>query len=68
MPQKIYNSATRKKEILKTVQDGKVGIYVCGITAYDVCLIGHARGAVFFDVLVRHFRSRGYEVVVFLKY
>ncbi len=63
MPQKIYNSATRNKEILKTVQDGKVGIYVCGITAYDVCHIGHARGAVVFDVLVRHLRSRGYEVV-----
>src|SRR4030065_1071111 len=63
MPHKIYNSATRKKEILKTVQDGKVGIYVCGITAYDVCHIGHARGAVFFDVLVRHLRSSGYEVV-----
>lgn len=63
MSQKIYNSATRQKETLKTVQEGKVGIYVCGITAYDVCHIGHARGAVFFDVVVRHLRSRGYEVV-----
>jgi len=63
MPQKIYNSATRKKETLKTVQERKVGIYVCGITAYDACHIGHARGAVFFDVVARHLRSRGYEVV-----
>lgn len=62
MSQKIYNSATRRKEIFKTIQEGKVGIYVCGITAYDICHIGHARSAVFFDVVVRHLRSRGYQV------
>lgn len=62
MSQKIYNSATRRKEIFKTIQEGKVGIYVCGITAYDICHIGHARSAVFFDVVVRHLRSRGYHV------
>ncbi|HDQ04420.1 MAG TPA: cysteine--tRNA ligase [Deltaproteobacteria bacterium] len=68
MTQKIYNSATRKKEILKPVKEGTVGIYVCGITAYDVCHIGHARSAIFFDVVVRHLRSRGFEVIYVRNY
>jgi cysteinyl-tRNA synthetase len=59
---KIFHTATRKKEIFQPVQEGKVSIYVCGITAYDVCHIGHARAAVVFDVVVRHLRSRGYSV------
>ncbi len=59
---KIFHTATRKKEVFSPVQVGKVGIYVCGITAYDVCHIGHARAAVVFDVVVRHLRSRGYAV------
>src|SRR4030043_719958 len=63
MPQKIFNTATRKKEIFKPVKEGTVSIYVCGITAYDVCHIGHARRAIFFDVVVRHLRSRGYQVI-----
>ena len=62
MPQKIYNTRTRQKEIFHPLQEGAVGIYVCGITAYDVCHIGHARAAVAFDVAVRHLRSRGYRV------
>lgn len=62
MPIKIFHTATRKKEVFQPVQEGKVGIYVCGITAYDVCHIGHARAAVVFDVVVRHLRSRGYQV------
>jgi cysteinyl-tRNA synthetase len=62
MPIKIFHTATRKKEIFQPIQEGKVGIYVCGITAYDVCHIGHARAAVVFDVAVRHLRSRGYQV------
>jgi cysteinyl-tRNA synthetase len=62
MTQKIFNTATRKKEIFQPIQEGAVGIYVCGITAYDVCHIGHARAAVVFDVVVRHLRSRGFNV------
>ena len=62
MPQKIFNTATRKKEVLQTIKEGAIGIYVCGITAYDVCHIGHARAAIVFDVAVRHLRSRGYRV------
>ena len=42
--------------------EGKVGIYVCGITAYDVCHVGHARSAVVFDVITRYLRYRGYQV------
>jgi cysteinyl-tRNA synthetase len=62
MSQKIFNTATRKKEIFQSIQEGAVGIYVCGITAYDVCHIGHARAAVVFDVVVRYLRARGYHV------
>jgi cysteinyl-tRNA synthetase len=59
----LYNTSTRKKEEFTTVTPGKVLMYVCGITAYDLCHIGHARSAVVFDVLVRYLRSIGYEVV-----
>ncbi|MDD5413254.1 MAG: cysteine--tRNA ligase [Smithellaceae bacterium] len=62
MPQKIFNTKTRKKEILQPVREGAVGMYVCGITAYDVCHIGHARAAVVFDVVFRHLKARGYNV------
>ncbi len=62
MTQKIFNTATRKKEVLQTIQEKTVGIYVCGITAYDVCHVGHARAAIVFDVAVRHLRASGYLV------
>ena len=62
MPQKLFNTKTRKKEILQPVREGAVGMYVCGITAYDVCHVGHARAAVVFDVVFRHLIARGYNV------
>ncbi len=62
MPQKLFNTKTRKKEILQPVREGAVGMYVCGITAYDVCHVGHARAAVVFDVVFRHLKSSGYYV------
>ena len=62
MSQKIFNTATRKKEIFQPIKEGAVGIYVCGITAYDVCHVGHARAAVVFDVVVRYLRTKGYQV------
>ena len=62
MSQKIFNTATRKKEVFKPLKEGSIGIYVCGITAYDVCHVGHARAAIVFDVVVRYLRARGYEV------
>lgn len=62
MPQKIYNTKTRKKEIFQPIREGAVGIYVCGITAYDVCHVGHARAAVVFDVVYRHLQAQGHKV------
>ena len=62
MSLQLYNSATRKKEVFKPMEDGKVGLYVCGVTVYDLCHIGHARSTIVFDILVRYFRAKGYDV------
>ena len=59
----IYNSLGRKKEPFVPVRPGKVQMYVCGITAYDYCHIGHARSALVFDVLARHLRHLGLKVL-----
>jgi len=58
----IYNSLSRQTEEFKPLVAGKISIYVCGITVYDVCHIGHGRVFVVFDMLTRYWRSRGYEV------
>lgn len=58
----LYNTLTRRKEPLEPVEQGKVGIYVCGVTAYDKSHLGHARSAINFDLIVRYIRSKGYEV------
>ena len=62
MSLKLHNSATRKKEVFTPIEDGKVGLYVCGVTVYDLCHIGHARSAIVFDILVRYLRAKGYGV------
>ncbi len=62
MTLKIHNTLTRRKEVFVPVQEGKVGMYVCGVTAYDMCHVGHARSAVVFDVIVRYLKYRGYTV------
>uniref|UniRef100_A0A9I9CKH9 cysteine--tRNA ligase n=1 Tax=Cucumis melo TaxID=3656 RepID=A0A9I9CKH9_CUCME len=59
---RVYNSMTQQKEVFTTKEPGKVGMYVCGITAYDFSHIGHARAAVNFDVLYRYLKHLGYEV------
>ncbi|MDA8169294.1 MAG: cysteine--tRNA ligase [Nitrospiraceae bacterium] len=59
---KLYNTATGKKEDFRPLNDMKVGMYVCGVTVYDVCHIGHARSAVVFDVIRRYLRFKGYGV------
>lgn len=59
---KIYNSLTRSKEVFTPLQAGKVSMYVCGITVYDYCHLGHARSMVAFDVIVRYLRAKGYDV------
>lgn len=58
----IYNSLTKKKEPFIPLNPNQVGIYVCGITVYDYCHLGHARSLVSFDVVVRYLRAKGYHV------
>jgi len=58
----LYNTQTRSKEVFTPRIPGQVNMYVCGITAYDLCHIGHARSCVVFDVLVRYLRSLGLAV------
>lgn len=59
---KIFNTLTRQKEEFKPIHASKVGIYVCGITMYDLCHIGHGRTFVAFDVITRYLSYRGFEV------
>ncbi|XCN71221.1 MAG: cysteine--tRNA ligase [Candidatus Electrothrix aestuarii] len=59
---KIYNTLARKKETFFPLEEGHVRLYVCGITSYDYCHIGHARSALVFDMVVRYLRHRGYKV------
>ena len=58
----IYNTLTRRKETFVPLHEGRVGMYVCGVTVYDRSHLGHARSAVNFDVIVRWLRYRGYDV------
>ncbi len=58
----IYNSLTHRKEEFVPMVPGKVGIYVCGVTVYDLCHIGHGRTFVCFDTVVRYLRYLGYDV------
>lgn len=62
MSLQIYNTLTRQKETFKPLVPGKVGMYVCGMTVYDFCHLGHARVMVAFDVIVRYLKHKGYEV------
>jgi cysteinyl-tRNA synthetase len=63
-PIRLYNTLRRTSETLATQEPGKVGIYVCGMTVYDYCHIGHARAMLAFDFVVRHLRHRGYDVTM----
>ena len=58
----IYNSMTRQKETFTPIESGKVSMYVCGMTVYDLCHLGHARVLVVFDTVVRYLRYSGYDV------
>ncbi len=58
----IYNNLTNKKEPFTPLNDAKVGMYVCGVTTYDLCHIGHGRTFVAFDMIARYFRFRGYDL------
>lgn len=58
----IYNSLTRRKESFKPLDGNHVRMYVCGMTVYDYCHIGHARTVTAFDVVARYLRARGYDL------
>ena len=60
---RIYNTLTRKKQEFIPIQPMKVAMYVCGVTVYDMCHIGHARSIVLFDVIYRYLMSKGYKVI-----
>lgn len=60
---RIYNSMTRKKEPFRPLEAGVVRMYVCGVTVYDLCHLGHARIMVFFDVVARYLRYKGCSVM-----
>ncbi|ROO25594.1 cysteine--tRNA ligase [Salinisphaera japonica] len=58
----LYNSLSRTREPLQTIEPGVVRLYVCGITVYDYCHLGHARFLIVFDMFVRFLRSQGWQV------
>lgn len=62
MSLQVFNTLTRKKEVFIPLEENKVKMYVCGMTVYDYCHLGHARVLVSFDVIVRYLRSQGYDV------
>ncbi|MFQ5455602.1 MAG: cysteine--tRNA ligase [Nitrospirota bacterium] len=59
---KIYNTITGEKEVFEPIRSGMAGMYVCGITVYDYCHLGHARSAIIFDVIRRYLQFRGLSV------
>ena len=59
---KIYNSLSREKQTFEPIDPGRVRMYVCGMTVYDYCHLGHARVMVVFDVVRRWLRALGYQV------
>jgi cysteinyl-tRNA synthetase len=68
MSLRIYNTLTRQKEPFVPLVPGRVSLYVCGITPYDVSHIGHARSALVFDVIARYLRDRGHRVTFVKNY
>jgi len=68
MPLIIYNTLSGKKEPFQPLREGKVGMYVCGVTVYDLSHIGHARAAIVFDVIFRYLKYKGYEVIYVRNY
>lgn len=64
----IYNTLTQKKELFTPLNPPKVGMYVCGVTVYDLSHIGHARSAITFDIIARYLRHLGYELTYVRNY
>ena len=59
---KIYNTLTGRKDLFEPLVPGQVRMYVCGVTVYDYCHLGHARSALVFDVIRRYLAFSGYRV------
>jgi cysteinyl-tRNA synthetase len=59
---RLYNTLTRQKQAFEPIEPGRVRMYVCGMTVYDYCHLGHARVMVVFDIVVRWLRASGYAV------
>ncbi|MDQ6954257.1 MAG: cysteine--tRNA ligase [Mariprofundaceae bacterium] len=62
MSLQLYNSLEGKKQEFIPLEEGKVGMYVCGVTVYDYCHVGHARVMIVFDVMYRWLKQSGYDV------
>ncbi|MBT6601008.1 MAG: cysteine--tRNA ligase [Nitrospina sp.] len=58
----IFNTLSGKKEVFEPLRENKVGMYVCGVTVYDYCHVGHARSGVVFDIIFRYLKHCGYDV------
>lgn len=68
MALRVYNTFTGEKELFVPLIPGKVGMYVCGVTVYDYCHIGHARAGVVFDIIFRYLKYAGYDVTYIRNY
>jgi len=68
MALRVYNTLTGSKEMFVPLVQGKAGMYVCGVTVYDYCHIGHARANIVFDIIYRYLRYSGYEVTYVRNY
>jgi cysteinyl-tRNA synthetase len=68
MSLRLYNTLTGTKEPFTPLQPGKVGMYVCGVTVYDYCHIGHARANIVFDIVYRYLKYSGYDVTYVRNY
>ncbi|HEY6009518.1 MAG TPA: cysteine--tRNA ligase, partial [Geobacteraceae bacterium] len=68
MPLRVYNTMSAAKEEFVPLEPGKVRMYVCGVTVYDHCHIGHARANVVFDVIYRYLRASGFDVTYVRNY
>ena len=62
MTLKLYSTLSRKKEEFRTIEDGKVRMYVCGPTVYSKAHVGHAMSSLVFDILRRYLEYKGYQV------
>lgn len=68
MSLRVYNTLSGEKEVFVPLVPGKAGMYVCGVTVYDYCHIGHARAGVVFDIIYRYLKYAGYEVTYVRNY